>query len=50
MERVLFIIKFPAVIWKIVKDESRETFQKYFGAILLNRIGNVVIIQNKVGY
>ena len=50
MERILFIIKFPAEIWKNIKDEIRETFQKYFGAKLLNQIDNVVITQNKVFY
>ena len=33
-----------------IKDEIRETFQKYFGAKLLNQIDNVVIMQNKVWY
>ena len=31
-----------------IKYEIRETFQKYFGAKLLNQIDNVVIMQNKV--
>ena len=48
MERILFIIKFPAETWKTIEDEIRETFQKYFGAKLLSRIDNVAIIQNKV--
>ena len=48
MERILFIIKFPAETWKNIEDEIRETFQKYFGAKFLNQIDNVVIIQNKV--
>ena len=30
MELILFIIKFPAEIWKSIKDEIRETFQKFF--------------------
>ena len=50
MERILFIIKFPAEIWKNIKDEIRETFQKNFAAKLLNKIDNVVIIRNKVWY
>ena len=50
MERILFIIKFPAEIWKNIKDEIREVFQKYFAANLLNQNDNVVIIQNKVCY
>ena len=50
MERILFIIKFPAEIWKNIKDEMRQTFQKYFAAKLLNQFDNVVIIQNKVWY
>ena len=50
MERILFRIKFPAEIWKIIKYEIKEIFQKYFGAKLLNQIDNVVIIQNKVWY
>ena len=50
MERILFIIKLPAEIWKNIKDEIREIFQKYFGAKLLNQIDNVVILQNKVWY
>ena len=50
MERGLFIIKFPAEIWKNIKYEIRETFQKYFGAKLLNQIDNVVMIQNKQTY
>ena len=28
MERILFIIKFPAETWKNIEDEMRETFQK----------------------
>ena len=44
------IINFPAEIWKNIKYEIRETFQKYFGAKLLNQIDNVVIIENKVWY
>ena len=50
MERILFIVKFPAEIWKNINYEIRETSQKYFGAKLLNQIDNVVIIQNKVWY
>ena len=50
MERILFIIKFPAETWKTIEDEITETFQKYFGAKLLSRIDNVAIIQNKVWY
>ena len=50
MERILFMIKFPAEIWKNIKDEIRETTQKYFGAKLLKQIDNVVIIENKVWY
>ena len=50
MERVLFIVKFPAEIWKNINYEIRETSQKYFGAKLLNQIDNVVIIQNKLWY
>ena len=50
MEQILLIINFPAEIWKNIKCEIRETFQKYFGAKLLNQIDNVVIIQNKVWY
>ena len=48
MEQILFVIKFPAEIWKNIKYEIRETFQKYFRAKLLNQIDNVVIIENKV--
>ena len=48
MERILFIRKVLAKICK--KYEIKETFQKYFGAELLNQIDNVVIIQNKVWY
>ena len=29
MERILFIIKFPAETWKNVENEIGETFQKY---------------------
>ena len=50
MERILFIMKFPAQIWKSIKDEIKEIFRKYFGAKLLNQIDNVVIIQDKVWY
>ena len=50
MEQIWLIINFPAEIWKNIKYEIRETFQKYFGAKLLNQIDNVVIIQNKVWY
>ena len=50
MERILFIIKFPAETWKNTEDEIRETLQKFFGAKLLNQIDNVVILQNKVWY
>ena len=53
MKRILFKIKFPAEILEIgknVKNEIRETFQKYFGVKLLNQIDNVVILQNKVWY
>ena len=32
MEQIFFIIEFPAEIWKNIKYEIRETFQKYFGA------------------
>ena len=48
MERILFTIKFPAKLWKKIKYEISETFQKYFGAKVFNLIDNVVIIQNKV--
>ena len=48
MEQKLFVIKFPAEIWKNINYEIRESFQRYFGAKLLNQIDNVVIIQNKV--
>ena len=48
MERILFIMKFPAEIWENIKYEIRETSQKYFRAKLLNHIDNVVKIQNKV--
>ena len=27
MERILFIIKFPAETWKNIEDEIRETFK-----------------------
>ena len=50
MEQILLIIKFAAEIWKHIKNEIREIFQKYFGAKLLNQIDNVVIIRNKVWY
>ena len=50
MERILFIMKYPAEVWKFIKDEIKETFQKYFGAKLVSQINNVVIIQNKVWY
>ena len=50
MERLLFIKKLPAELWRKIKDEIRKTFQKFFGAKLLNQIDNVVIIQNKVWY
>ena len=50
MERILFIMKFPAEIWKNIKVEIKELFRKYFGAKLLNQIDNVVIIQDKVWY
>ena len=49
MEQNLFIIKFPAEIWKNIKYEIRETFQKYFVAKLLNQIDIVVIIKTKFG-
>ena len=45
MEQTLFIKKFPAEIWKNIKYEIRETFQKYFGAKLLNQIDFFVKIQ-----
>ena len=48
-ERILFIMKFPAEIWKNIKYEIRKTSQKHFGAKLLNQIDNVVIIQTKFG-
>ena len=35
---------------KNIKYEIRETFQKQFGAKLLNQIDNVVIIQSTVWY
>ena len=50
MERILFIIKFPAETWKNIEDEIREIFQTFFGAKWLNQIDNVVTIQNKVWY
>ena len=50
MKLFLLIIKFPALKWKNIKDEIRETFQKYFGAKLLNPVDNVLMIQNKVWY
>ena len=50
MAQVLLIINFPAQIWKNIKYENRETFQKYFGAKLLNQIDNVVKKKNKVWY
>ena len=49
MEQILLIIKFPAKMWKNIKYEIRETFQKHFGAELLNQIDNVVIIQTTFG-
>ena len=39
MERMLFIIKFPAETWKNIEVEIRKTFQKYFGAKLLSHPG-----------
>ena len=50
MEQILFIMNFPAEIWKNIKYEIRETFQKYFGAKLLNQIDTFVILQNEVWY
>ena len=48
MERILFIKKFPAEIWKNIKDEMREIFKKELAAIFLNQIHKVINIENKV--
>ena len=44
MERILFIKTFPAEIWKNIKYEISETFQKYLEVNMLNQIHNVIII------
>ena len=44
MERILFIKKFPNEIWKNIKYEIREIFQKYLEANMLNQVHNVIVI------
>ena len=43
MDRILFTKQFPAEIWKNIKYEIRETFQKYSEANISNQIHNVII-------
>ena len=50
MVRILFVKKLPSEIWKNIRYESRETFQKYLKVNLLNQIHNVMIIKNKDCY
>ena len=49
MERVLFIINFPAEIWKNIKYEFKETFQK-FGANLLNSLHFMNFFEKILGF